>query len=123
MIAENQYGQSYQSFNPMPTPDSRRLSYNQVVPTPNYGMVDPMAQDISFGEDDVPQQDFALFGGGNDGVFTHAGAGDATLFQNDNFHTNFTPDQFDLPDMDMNQFNDMASVNEFPGMEDLIDFN
>lgn len=123
MIAENQYGQSYQSFNPMPTPDSRRLSYNQVVPTPNYGMVDPMAQDISFGEDDVPQQDFALFGGGNDGVFTHAGAGDATLFQNDNFHTNFTPDQFDLPDMDMNQFNDMGSVNEFPGMEDLIDFN
>lgn len=120
MITDNQYGQSYQSFQPMPTPDSRRVSYNNVIPASNYSMSDNM-DDLSF-HGDVPQEDFALFDTGNDGIFTHAGAGNATLFHNDHFHSEYTADQFDIPNMELGQFNDMSG-QDFTNMDDMLDFN
>lgn len=124
MITDNSaYGASYQPFNPMPTPDSRRVSYNHVMATQGYEMPDTMAAGISF-DDGVPDQDFDLFVGGHDSAFTHAGAGNVTLLHNDHFNQEYTPDQFDLPNMDMDQFHDdMGAGQDFANMDDVFSFN
>lgn len=126
MITENQNGYPYaapwhagihgryslaQPWNlSMFSPGSGQATYNQSGSAPSYDPLEPAEDSISLAGN-VPSEDFALFARPEHGIFTNASVGEDTLFSDVKFPTNYTVDEFDLPEIDMQGFLDIPDMS------------